>query len=131
MKCHVTKAREAPARTYHPTIPVASCSFWRDTPTRIAPHLRKQLQANLLAACFSLRAVIISTDAVPLPLSPLLQFPSQNQDNTHRLFSAHTIIMSLSSKLSITDVDLKGKRVLIRVSKRNLSPLLLNPTIPC
>lgn len=30
--------------------------------------------------------------------------------------------MSLSSKLSITDVDLKGKRVLIRVSKRTPLP---------
>lgn len=29
--------------------------------------------------------------------------------------------MSLSSKLSITDVDLKGKRVLIRVSQQSAS----------
>ena len=29
--------------------------------------------------------------------------------------------MSLSNKLSIADVDLKGKRVLIRVSKTNFA----------
>jgi hypothetical protein len=33
--------------------------------------------------------------------------------------STTSFTMSLSNKLSITDTDLKGKRVLIRVSERN------------
>lgn len=37
-------------------------------------------------------------------------------------YNTHFDIMSLSSKLAITDVDLKGKRVLIRVSCSLLRP---------
>lgn len=37
--------------------------------------------------------------------------------------------MSLSNKLAITDVDLKGKRVLIRVSLHPATRLLCSPAL--
>lgn len=41
---------------------------------------------------------------------------------TNRLrYYYHITKMSLSNKLAITDVDVKGKRVLVRVSRKHIS----------
>lgn len=45
-----------------------------------------------------------------------------------RIFAAN---MSLANKLSIEDVDLKGKRVLIRVSPLNKRCTMFGAGIPC
>ncbi len=86
---------------------------------RPSPHLNQRYRLRFYLCVCSFRWLHTSIQNtsttpfdsfVPKPIAHTIRFPAyfpslQNLPN-----------MSLSSKLSITDVDLKGKRVLIRVS---------------
>jgi hypothetical protein len=81
----------------------------------IDPHLRF---CRSISSSGSSTSSSIYCQTFPSPATnSLLLLPPSSTFHPHFFYSLKNItIMSLSNKLSITDVDVKGKKVLIRVS---------------
>ena len=121
---------------------------WNTAELPLSPHLARD--ADIVSTLFflfstavtSLPSCAFSFQPCPLDSYTILPYPIVSRlSSCYRslyLSLSSSSIMSLSNKLSITDVDLKGKRVLIRVSfLRNhtacwssLCPSF-HPIIPC
>lgn len=91
----------------------------------IDPHLR--FCSSSSSSISSSTSSTIYCQASPSTTNSL--FPSSSTFHPHFFYSHNIPIMSLSNKLSITDVDVKGKRVLIRVSTLTTKKLLIDPAV--
>lgn len=105
----------------------------RVQPRKPRQRHRVEIDPHLLRLCRSSSDSTSSTiysQTFPSPaINSLFLLPSSTL-HPQFFYSLQTIaIMSLSNKLSIADVDVKGKKVLIRVSTRSEQKLLIDPAI--